>query len=114
MSRWINVSFNNISVILRRWKGEKERVRCNEVPWSQELKSISTTHLPVGIWRLYNVVFTSMQHHDLASMLKWGCINAMWPLDWDIAIRSQDPRITKTRLSKYVENFTSKNWKIFR
>ena len=35
---------------------------------------------PAGRWRLYNVVSTSMQRHDVASTLTWRCINVMCPM----------------------------------
>ena len=35
---------------------------------------------PAGTWRLYNVVSTSMQRHDVASTLSRRCINVRCPL----------------------------------
>ena len=33
--------------------------------------------IPAGTWRLYNVVSTSMQRNDVASMLRRSCIDVM-------------------------------------
>ena len=37
-------------------------------------------NFPADTWRLYNVASTSMQRHDVASMLRRRCIDVMCPL----------------------------------
>ena len=45
--------------------------------WIQAMTLDSLKHYPAGTWRLYNVVLTSIQRHDVASTLRRRCIDAM-------------------------------------
>ena len=47
----------------------------------------ATSWIPACTWRLYNVVLTSMQRHDVASTLIRRCINVMCTLGWKYRIQ---------------------------
>ena len=65
-----------------------------------------------------NVVPTSMQRPNVTSALVRRCISVIHVCHWEVfgqSSRSEQCKlITKTRLFKYIENFTSKKLKIFR
>ena len=66
---------------------------------------------PAGTWRLYNVGSTSMQRHDIASTLRWRCINVMCPLGRLFMVRQTHYNIIRTdaclSFATYIQQKTS-------
>ena len=57
-------------------------------------KSFRSCTYPAGTWRLYNVISTSMQRHDVASTLRRLCIDVMCLLGSNEAILMIIPTYT--------------------
>ena len=78
-----------------------------------KLTSKQSSIHPADIYNWTNVDSTLIQRLDVVSILYacWACNWEQLPIKWAFPTILHVRAITKTRLFKYIEKFTTKNWK---